>query len=518
MKPRREREPLFRLPVGAFFILLIALIGSTQGAAAQSDNAANPTPLTGNTLSGNIAHKDAQSYYYTFTAGPGDITFALSVKSNGNFSYMEMEILDLSKRTLLRMDASSNGAVKKSTLKFDSQQTLLMRLASARTSDGGAFNIKINGLIGAAKPSTQPSTQPPTNANADKPVTKDATPPRIRITSPSVSRGQSASAGTSRVTVIGEAIDESGVSEVLVRGIPARLDANGNFSAEVMLKVGDNEIAVSATDTYGNRADERLLINRGSESPSGGSQAVTEPPKGRYYALLIGIEDYKGPVYNRLDNPLKDAEKLRDVLTTHYTFEKQDVTLLKNPTRDEIIDAIERLEKTLKPEDNLLIFYAGHGQWDKDRQQGYWIPSDVLGDSRSKWLSNGEVRDSIRGIKARHTLLITDACFGGGILSSRGAVMPPSIQELMRLPSRTAMTSGAMTTVPDRSVFLEYLTKRLVENKEPFTTAASIFTSLQTAVIDNSPRMTDGNRTTPLYGSIQEAGHEGGDFIFVRRQ
>lgn len=95
--------------------------------------------------------------------------------------------------------------------------------------------------------------------------------------------------------------------------------------------------------------------------------------------------------------------------------------------------------------------------------------------------------------------------------------LPPSVEELMRLPSRNAMTSGALTTVPDRSVFLEYLTKRLQENRSPYKTAAEIFSSLQTAVTDNSPPSESGRPNVPQYGAIQAAGHEGGDFIFIRR-
>ncbi|HEY6333334.1 MAG TPA: hypothetical protein VI756_28680 [Blastocatellia bacterium] len=105
-------------------------------------------------------------------------------------------------------------------------------------------------------------------------------------------------------------------------------------------------------------------------------------------------------------------------------------------------------------------------------------------------------------------------------MKNRGLAPPvtPAIEQLDRLPSRTAMTSGAMTTVPDRSIFLEYLIKRLQGNTQPYKTATELFASLQTAVINNSPVVdSNGNRPTPQYGAIQEAGDEGGDFVFVRR-
>lgn len=494
-------------------ILPSILVGSINVIAAQSNDPTNPTPLAGNTLNGNIAHKDAQSYYYTFAAGPGEITFSLSVKSNGRFSYLDLEVLDSNRRSLLKMDASSDGMTRKSSLRFETQQTLIMRISSARTSEGGTFALKLGGQISAVKAPTQPSKTEGSITPA-----KDSTPPVIRIISPATTRGQSVG---SRITVTGEAIDESGVSEVLVRGQAARLDASGRFSAEIMLRVGENQIPVSATDIHGNRAEETFTINRAADSSPDNSLPPAEFVRGKYYALLIAAQDYNSQTFPRLDNPLKDSEKLFDALTAHYTFDKENVFLLKNPTRDEIISKFEALEKTIKKEDSLLIFYAGHGVWDEQRKQGYWIPIDVQGDSRSKWLSNSDVRDAIRGIKAQHTLLITDACFSGGILKGRGPApaASPIIDQLMRMPSRTAMTSGTLTTVPDRSVFLEFFLKRLQENQDPYKTATEIFSSLRIAVGNNSPVVDQhGNRPTPQYGVIQEAGDEGGDFIFVRRQ
>src|SRR5215475_11991204 len=83
--------------------------------------------------------------------------------------------------------------------------------------------------------------------------------------------------------------------------------------------------------------------------------------------------------------------------------------------------------------------------------------------------------------------------------------------------NRTAMTSGAMTAVPDRSVFVSYLLKRLGESQEPYLLAGDLFSQLRTPVINNSPRQPNGEIATPRYGVIQEASDEGGEFVFVRR-
>jgi hypothetical protein len=345
--------------------------------------------------------------------------------------------------------------------------------------------------------------------------------PQIRIISPAVSRGQGASRAE-KITVTGQATDESGVKEVSVQGRIARLDGSGNFSAEIPLKPGENEIVVTATDVHGNPAREKFTIKRDSTLASG--SASSPPPKpptvtGAYYALIIAVQNYQHPSVNPLDFPIRDARKVKQTLTEHYTFEPGNVTLLENPDRDKIIYSLDQLAGKLKGEDHLLIFYAGHGHWDERREQGYWLPRDAQREMRSKWISNSDLRDAVRGINAHHILLISDACFSGGLLVTREAFAkaPPVVEEMLKLKSRTAMTSGALTTVPDRSVFVKYMLDSLVNNAEPYLLASDLFGRIRTPVINNSPKQSDGRRPTPRFGTIAETDDRGGDFVFIRR-
>jgi WD40 repeat protein len=355
-------------------------------------------------------------------------------------------------------------------------------------------------------------------AESAKPPIKDTTPPKIGITSPSVTRGIGAQSTAGKITVTGQALDDSGVKTVLVQGAPARLDTGGNFSAEASLEIGDNLITVTATDVHGNQASESFVARRLTQAAPAPA-AATAGRRG-YHALLIAVQDYDHASVRRLEYPVSDAQQVGRELTSHYSFEPQNVTTLKNPDRRTILDALDQMTKKLKPDDNLLIFYAGHGHWDEQRKQGYWLPRDAMRDQLANWISNSDLRDAIRGIRARHILLISDACFAGGIFQAREAFGPASsaIAELDNLPSRTAMTSGALTTVPDRSVFVEYLLKRLRENTEDALPAMELFSKLRLPVINNSPAQRDGSRPTPRYGTIFEVGDEGGDFIFVRRR
>lgn len=237
-------------------------------------------------------------------------------------------------------------------------------------------------------------------------------------------------------------------------------------------------------------------------------------PIGKYFGLLIGVSNYQDPKLN-LDKPLRDAQNLSDLLTNHYSFDRKDIILLSNPSRLEIISELYRLRSVITPNDNLLIFFAGHGFWDESIKQGYWWPKDAQSTNPSFWLSNSDLREQIRGINSAHTLLISDACFSGGIFRTRGTseVTKASIdiQVLYKTKSRRAITSGNLSSVPDQSVFFEYLIKKLLENEESFMPAQQLFFSLKTAVINNSLNI-------PQEGLITEAGDEGGDFIFIKKK
>jgi hypothetical protein len=235
---------------------------------------------------------------------------------------------------------------------------------------------------------------------------------------------------------------------------------------------------------------------------------------GKYYGLLIGVSQYEESTLS-LDRPDKDVLRLKEILCSNYEFQTENVKTLTNPSRQEIISELYKLRGRITPDDNLLIFFAGHGFWDESIKQGYWWPKDARKSDPSFWLSNSDLREQIRGINSRHTLLVSDACFSGGIFKARGVddlrSSPIEIQILYKTKSRRAITSGNLSTVPDQSVFFDYLIKRLVENNEKFISSQLLFSSLKLAVINNS-------LTIPQEGVINDAGDEGGDFIFIRKE
>ncbi len=346
--------------------------------------------------------------------------------------------------------------------------------------------------------------------------TYDVTPPSIAVLSPKLLATKDAATGFIKsvvhqptVRLMLEVTDLSGVKDVSVNGVKLAVDPNqpDRYLLELNVPINSEKTMVMmVADNAGNSVEEKLIIEHKRFSGSVDSD--------KYHAILIAIQDYRDPSINDLDQPSKDMKRLKDVLTTRYSFKESNIMVLENPDRNTLYAKFDELQSRMDKYDNLLIFYAGHGYWDEQLEQGYWLPSDAEPNKRSSWMSNGTLRDYIAGIGSRHTLLLTDACFSGGIFKTRAVFENAStaIETLYLRKSRKAMTSGTLEKVPDKSVFIDALIQKLDENQEPYIAAEELFSGIRRQVIDKSP-----NNQVPQYGEIGQTGDEGGEFIFIRK-
>ena len=265
------------------------------------------------------------------------------------------------------------------------------------------------------------------------------------------------------------------------------------------LHLGSNELKLEVVTVSGKKLESSVEV-------------VYDISSAKYWALIIAVEQYDDPDINDLDQPVHDATRFKTLITTEYNFEEENIIFMRDPTKAEIIGTLHQLRSQVAPEDNLLIYYAGHGTWDEEMSTGYWFPRDANRNNPVNWLPNTDLTNYLNVLKSKHTLLIADACFSGGIFKSRAAfnnVM--SVEKLYKLTSRKAITSGTLKEeVPDKSIFIEYLIRRLDSNKRKYLTSEQLYSSLKEAVINNSSNF-------PQYGTIQNVGDEGGDFIFIRR-
>ena len=254
----------------------------------------------------------------------------------------------------------------------------------------------------------------------------------------------------------------------------------------------------------------KLTINKLTDTTETVASAIPNLDYGRYHALVIGNNDYD--YLSDLKTAVNDAESIASLLKEDYGFE---VSLLKNATRAETVSALARFRKTVSANDSLLIYYAGHGHLDEAADEGYWLPVDSNPDDPSNWLENGTVVGQIRAMDAKHVMIVADSCFSGTLTRAIKIELrtPSDLQKIIEKKARTALTSGGLEPVldsrgGDHSVFAKSFISLLEENPGVLD-AHQLFSSLRTQVALNS-------RQIPEYGNIHEAGHDGGDFLFVK--
>ncbi|PKP38116.1 MAG: hypothetical protein CVT98_05385, partial [Bacteroidetes bacterium HGW-Bacteroidetes-15] len=149
--------------------------------------------------------------------------------------------------------------------------------------------------------------------------------------------------------VKGTASDESGIFEVIVNGKNATLKPNNIFEATVNLKKGRNDIVIRSMDIHENSVERKFTVFY-KDSPSQKVSSDTEeldlvfdaPRAPKYYAVIVGVNEYPDPGIASLDNPVRDAAMLAKVLVDKYTFDVNDIVFLKNPTRGQFIDELDK--------------------------------------------------------------------------------------------------------------------------------------------------------------------------------
>ena len=232
---------------------------------------------------------------------------------------------------------------------------------------------------------------------------------------------------------------------------------------------------------------------------------------GRYHALVIGNDTYRSlPV---LKTAVADAKAVANELMDQYGFE---VTLLSNATRSQILGALAKLRQKLTWDDNLVIYYAGHGSYDDASERGYWLPVDAAADDPSNWVSNADVTDMLKAIQAKHVLVVADSCYSGTLTRSANTAMRDAdyFQRIVQKKARTVLTSGGLEPVADaggagHSVFTQAFLAALRDNTGALDGQA-LFAKVREPVVLAAPQ-------TPEYANLRFAGHDGGDFIFVRK-
>ena len=232
---------------------------------------------------------------------------------------------------------------------------------------------------------------------------------------------------------------------------------------------------------------------------------------GTYHALVIGNDDYKH--LPDLQTAVNDARAVAKVLAFEYGFK---VSTLINATRADIVEALDGYRESMTENDNLLIYYAGHGWLDKDVNRGYWLPVDARRNRRTNWVSNATISDTLTAVLSKHVMVVADSCYSGTLARGAGVKLRSGDywRRMARKRTRVALTSGGLEPVVDKgggghSPFAGAFIKSLKGNTGVID-GTQLFGEMRRRVMVNADQ-------TPEYSDVRNTGHDGGDFLFIRK-
>ncbi len=246
---------------------------------------------------------------------------------------------------------------------------------------------------------------------------------------------------------------------------------------------------------------------------------------GAYYALLIGNQNYID--LEDLDTPLSDVSRAKQILEDVYGFT---VFTITDGDNIELMRAINDLYEIVGENDNLLLFFAGHGSRlsTGDTELGYWLPANAEQPPRNTyWVANEFVTGHLSRLKAKRVLVVADSCYAG-LLSSEPSFLllgddGPQYSNMDFLKfkltkrSRLLLSSGGDRPVLDggggnHSIFARAFLDEL-ESNQKLLPSPELFLRVRSRVARASASVDFIQQ--PEFKTIKSAGHEVGDFFFV---
>jgi hypothetical protein len=194
---------------------------------------------------------------------------------------------------------------------------------------------------------------------------------------------------------------------------------------------------LGAVWNYG-RPVERLSASTTTQQEYGASSEETDESKNtttvRIWALVIGVGYYKHmPILKYTDD---DAYQLFAFLKSPEggAIPDQQIRILvdENATQENIMREMNQLYSMADDNDVILFYFSGHGL------EGAFLPFDY--DGQRNLLSHNTITTALNRSKAKHKLVLADACHSGSLFAAR----TPLDGSLKKYYSAFENTSGGL--------------------------------------------------------------------------
>ena len=213
---------------------------------------------------------------------------------------------------------------------------------------------------------------------------------------------------------------------------------NGKYSIQVDPKLIDRyqipgeslQVKVIAKTANNSISSRGIVLDQESDEP-------TTLRKPSLHAVMIGVDDYKDDNLD-LNYAAKDANDLHQALeqASKKFFNVDDTNRVffynltingegklgtdkikgKTPDKANINQTLEEIEKKSKPEDILLVFFAGHGEI-VDKDQLLLLTTEATS-ANFEGIRMRELLEQLNKIPAGKRVLILDACHSGAAINN----------------------------------------------------------------------------------------------------
>lgn len=261
------------------------------------------------------------------------------------------------------------------------------------------------------------------------------------------------------------------------------------------------------------------LMRTASAQPAVGKDAasllkVGNTVFGRYYALVIGVDDYPA---KPLNTPIADADAVAGLLRERYGFK---VAVLHNPKSADVDAALGRYGRLLEPQDNFVLYFAGHGV--RRGPASAWILADGIE------YPTQNVAAFTGAMQARTVFVIADTCFGGALTGTSRVWASSGVsawsdqlaanRHYLGNKGRYVLSSGGDAPATDEgsgghSIFAAALLDALGGNRR-ILTERGLVRAISGAVVESARKL--GIEQRPSLEVIRDGGdNEDGLFFFV---
>ncbi|WP_299463064.1 caspase family protein [uncultured Microscilla sp.] len=267
---------------------------------------------------------------------------------------------------------------------------------------------------------------------------------------------------------------------------------------------------VTKNNTQGKKGDTKKVAKTKFESDD---LDFDVGASGKNYLLVVGINKYQS--WKPLVNATTDARKVAKILQKRYGFTKANTIEVydEQATNKNILKQLSSLREKLTSQDNLLLYYSGHGYYNAAIKEGFWIPFNAQKGEETQYLANSTLLKYIKAIKAKHIFLVADACFSGSLFTQgkRGY-----IENVEKYRSRWGFASGRLELVSDGTIgesspFATYFLKYLSQNQKKRFPISELIQYVKVAVSNNASQ-------TPIGHPLKNVGDEGGEFVFYLKK